>query len=82
MLGYHCEGGKQFHDYADNDFVNGICLGSLGIDIQAGHCAFDSLKKIDECIMARIDALDRLLSLGCHNGMHMRVEKVHIQQAG
>jgi len=75
LLGYHCKGGKQFYDYSDYDFVNSSCLGDFGINIQAIHYVFDGLEKIDKCIIARIDTLDRLLSLGCHNSMHMRVEK-------
>ena len=75
LLGHHCEGGKQFHDYSDNDFINGSCLGKFGINIHASHYAFDRLEKIDQFIIARVDALDHLLSLECHNGMHARVEK-------
>ena len=50
-------------------------MSDFGVDIQAFHYVFDRLEKIDECIIVRIDALDRLLSLGCHSGMHMGVEK-------
>ena len=36
---------------------------------------FDRLEKIYERIIARIDAVGRLLSLGCYNGMHMEAGK-------
>ena len=75
LLGHRRKGRKQFHDYSDNDFVNGSWLGDFGINIQASPYAFDRLEKIDECIIARINGLDRLLSLKCHNGTHKRFEK-------
>ena len=75
LLGHRREGRKQFHDYSDNDFVNGSWSSDFGINIQASPYAFDHLEKIDECIMVRIDALGRLLSLARHNGTHMRFEK-------
>lgn len=39
-------------------------MGDLRIDTKAPNKAFDQLKQVDKRVMARIDALGRLICLG------------------